>query len=127
MHPECLEVSSALLRWSRRQPRPIAIKAELVAASLELLAKRPDDIPLRHLVAMNGPWLRWYVGEAPSGVTASQMQMRTARRHHRPGNRALGCRPCVDSLSDPICETSSSCCSRQSGCSEPLTLSSPIR
>jgi hypothetical protein len=53
MHLECLEVSSALLRWSRRQPRLIAIKAELVVASLELLAKRPDDIPLRRLVAMN--------------------------------------------------------------------------
>jgi hypothetical protein len=62
MHPDCLEVSSALLRWSRRQPRPIAIKAELVAASLELLAKRPDDIPLRRLVAMNAASLAGLVG-----------------------------------------------------------------
>jgi hypothetical protein len=51
MHAECLEVSSALLRWSRGQPRPIAIKAELLVAVLELLAERPHSIPLRRVVA----------------------------------------------------------------------------
>jgi hypothetical protein len=49
MHAECLEVSSALLRWSRGQPRPIAIKAELLAAALELLAERPHSVSAAYL------------------------------------------------------------------------------
>jgi hypothetical protein len=51
MHTECLEVSSALLHWSRGQPRLIAIKAEMLVAVLELLAQRPQSIPLRRVVA----------------------------------------------------------------------------
>jgi hypothetical protein len=51
MHTECLEVSSALLHWSRGQPRQIALKAELLVAVLELLAERPHSIPLRRVVA----------------------------------------------------------------------------
>jgi hypothetical protein len=53
MHAECLEVSNALLRWSRRQPMEIAMKAELLALGLELLVDWPDHIPLRQLIEMN--------------------------------------------------------------------------
>jgi hypothetical protein len=51
MHATCLEVSTALLRWSRGQPEPIATRAEMLAASLELLAERPDSTLLRRVVA----------------------------------------------------------------------------
>ena len=51
MRTECLEVSSALLRWSRRQPKSIAIQAEVLAADLERLAERPHSIPLQRMVA----------------------------------------------------------------------------
>ena len=51
MRAECLEVSSALLHWSRGQPRLIAMKAELLVTGLKLLAERPQSLPLRHVVA----------------------------------------------------------------------------
>ena len=54
MHAEYLELSQALLHWSRRQPSEIAIKAELLAFGLELLVEQPNDIPLQHLIKMNG-------------------------------------------------------------------------
>ena len=50
MHAEYLELSRALLHWSRRQPLEIAIKAELLAFGLELLVDQP---PLRQLIKMN--------------------------------------------------------------------------
>ena len=53
MHAEYLELSRALLHWSRRQPSEIAIKAELLAFGLELLVDQPDHIPLRQLIKMN--------------------------------------------------------------------------
>ena len=53
MHADYLELSQALLHWSRRQPSEIAIKAELLAFGLELLSKHPDYIPLRRLIKMN--------------------------------------------------------------------------
>ena len=53
MHAEYLELSRALLHWSRRQPLEIAIKAELLAFGLELLVDQPDYIPLRQLIKMN--------------------------------------------------------------------------
>jgi hypothetical protein len=51
MRAECLEVSSALLRWSHWQPKSIAVQAEVLAAVLERLAERPHSIPLRRMVA----------------------------------------------------------------------------
>jgi hypothetical protein len=51
MHTECLEVGSALSHWSRRQPRLIAIKAEMLVAALKLLAERPHSRGLRQVVA----------------------------------------------------------------------------
>jgi hypothetical protein len=51
MHTECLEVSSALLHWSRGQPRLVAMRAELLVTALKLLAERPQSPPLRHVVA----------------------------------------------------------------------------
>jgi hypothetical protein len=53
VHAECLKFSRALLHWSRRQPAEIAIKAELLALGLALLADQPDHIPLRQLIKMN--------------------------------------------------------------------------
>jgi hypothetical protein len=61
MHAECLELSRALIHWSRRQPSEIAIKAELLAFGLELLFEQPDDIPLRHLIKMNAVDLLTFV------------------------------------------------------------------
>jgi hypothetical protein len=53
MHHEYLELSRALLQWSRKQHSEIALKAELLAFGLELLADQPDDVPLRQLIKMN--------------------------------------------------------------------------
>ena len=53
MNAEYLEVSRALLHWSRRQPSEIAIKAELLAFGLELLFDYPDEIPLLRLIKRN--------------------------------------------------------------------------
>jgi hypothetical protein len=53
MHHEYLELSRALLHWSRKQPLEIALKAELLAFGLELLVDQPDDVPLRQLIKMN--------------------------------------------------------------------------
>jgi hypothetical protein len=53
MHAEYLQLSRALLDWSRRQPSEIAIKAELLAFGLELLVDQPDHMPLRQLIRMN--------------------------------------------------------------------------
>jgi hypothetical protein len=64
MHPEYLELSRALLHWSRRQPSEIAIKAELLAFGLELLVEQPDDIPLRQLIKMNAADLVTFVQHA---------------------------------------------------------------
>jgi hypothetical protein len=46
MHHEYLELSRALLQWSRKQHSEIALKAEF-------LADQPDDVPLRQLIKMN--------------------------------------------------------------------------
>ena len=64
MHAEYLELSRALLHWSRRQPLEIAIKAELLAFGLELLVDQPDYIPLRQLIKMNAADLVAFVRHA---------------------------------------------------------------
>ena len=64
MHAEYLELSHALLLWSRRQPSEIAIKAELLAFALELLVDQPDHIPLRQLIKMNAADLVAFVRHA---------------------------------------------------------------
>ena len=64
MHAEYLELSRALLHWSRRQPPEIAIKAELLAFGLELLVEQPDNIPLRRLIKMNAADLVTFVQHA---------------------------------------------------------------
>jgi hypothetical protein len=61
MHAEYLELSRALLHWSRRQPAEIAIKAELLALGLELLVDHPDHIPLQRLIKMNATDLVTFV------------------------------------------------------------------
>ena len=68
MYHEYLELSRALLRWSRRQPSEIAIKAELLAFGLELLVDQPDDIPLRQLIKMNAADLVTVVQHADRSV-----------------------------------------------------------
>jgi len=64
MHHEYLELSRALLQWSRKQHSEIALKAELLAFGLELLADQPDDVPLRQLIKMNAAD---FVVVAPNG------------------------------------------------------------
>jgi hypothetical protein len=64
MHLEYLELSRALLHWSRRQPSEIAIKAELLAFGLELLVDQPDYIPLQQLIKMNAADLVTFVQHA---------------------------------------------------------------
>jgi hypothetical protein len=64
MHAESSEFSRALLHWSRRQPAEIAIKAELLALGLELLADQPDQIPLRQLINLNAADLVTFARDA---------------------------------------------------------------
>ena len=64
MHAEYLDLSRALLHWSRGQPLEIAIKAELLAFGLELLVDQPDYIPLRQLIKMNAADLVAFVRHA---------------------------------------------------------------
>jgi len=68
MHAEYLELSRALLHWSRRQPSEIAIKAELLAFGLELLVDQPDHIPLRQLIKMNAADLVTFAQQADQSL-----------------------------------------------------------
>jgi len=72
MHAEYLQLSRALLDWSRKQPSEIAIKAELLAFGLELLVDQPDHIPLRQLNRMNAADLVTFAQRADRSLALPQ-------------------------------------------------------
>ena len=88
MHLEYLELSRALLHWSRRQPSEIAIKAELLAFGLELLVDQPDDIPLRQLIKMNAADLVTVVQHADRSLVCPPQPSVSGQVSVSPGSEA---------------------------------------
>jgi hypothetical protein len=85
MHAEYLELSRALLHWSRRQPSEIAIKAELLAFGLELLVDQPDHIPLRQLIKMNAADLVTFAQHAERSLVLPPRQSSLSDAGASPG------------------------------------------
>jgi hypothetical protein len=85
MHAEYLELSRALLHWSRRQPAEIAIKAELLAFGLELLVDQPDQVLLRQLIKMNAADLVTFVQYADRPSVLLQQSSMSADSSVSPG------------------------------------------